>query len=71
MKNLNLLLLCFISINSIAQTLYYPPTNSDEWETIDPSTLSWCEENIDELYGFLEEKNTKAFLIFLKTERSF
>lgn len=47
-----------------AQNLYFPPINdSNEWETIDPDTLGYCEEQIEELYSFLESNNTKAFVL--------
>ena len=45
------------------QTSYFPPVNGNEWETIDPSSLGWCQENIDSLYDFLQGENTKAFIV--------
>jgi len=47
---------------SKAQTTYFPPLTGN-WETTSPSTLGWCNENIDSLYNYLNQKNTKAFLI--------
>lgn len=59
-----LLLLTFLCLNFLhAQVDYFPPLQGDEWETTDPATLGWCAENIDSLFNFLDEKNTKAFLI--------
>ena len=46
-----------------AQDLYFPPNFSEEWATIEPSELDWCNENIDNLNTFLEESNTNSFLI--------
>lgn len=49
-----------------AQNLYFPPlveTNENNWESIPISELEWCDERIDSLYTFLEEKNTKGFII--------
>ena len=45
-----------------AQTTYFPP-NTGNWETITPQSLGWCASNIDSLYNYLGQKNTKAFLI--------
>lgn len=45
------------------ETLYFPPLNSDEWETTALSELQWDETATQELYTFLEEKNTKAFIV--------
>ena len=66
MSNLKTLILSFLVAGSIAgtsQALYFPPINGDEWETMSPSDLGWCDERIDSMYGLLEENNTKAFII--------
>ncbi|MEM8900555.1 MAG: serine hydrolase [Bacteroidota bacterium] len=46
-----------------AQSYYFPPANGDSWASTDPTNLGWCSEHIDSLYTFLEEENTKAFLV--------
>lgn len=56
---LSLLLAPFAS----AQSSYFPPIEGGEWESIDPSTLGWCPDKVDALRTFLEEKNTKSFMI--------
>lgn len=43
--------------------IYFPPINSDDWETITPSDLGWNEGQIPALYEYLETKNTHAFII--------
>jgi len=51
---------------SHAQNLYFPPlveTEENKWETMSPSELEWCDERIDSLYTFLEQKNTKGFVV--------
>jgi CubicO group peptidase (beta-lactamase class C family) len=55
------LVLCLQS--AAAQELYYPPNNSAEWETISPEALGWCEDFIPPLLQYLDERNTKAFLL--------
>lgn len=42
---------------------YFPPNNSDTWETISMADLGWDMDAEQELYDFLEEKNTDAFII--------
>jgi len=52
--------------NSIltAQNLYYPPIDTSEnWETLNPETLGWCSDRINSLYTFLEQENTKGFIV--------
>ena len=46
-----------------AQALYFPPTSGTTWDTLSPSTLGWCQPNIDALYSYLQLKGTKAFII--------
>ncbi len=43
--------------------LYFPPTNSEPWETITPAEIGWCEAGLDTLSSFLEDRNTKAFIM--------
>ena len=61
---LYLFTLFVFSKNTNAQPLYYPPTSpSATWETTDPTTLSWCPDRINNLYAFLEQENTKGFIV--------
>jgi len=43
--------------------MYFPPTNSDTWETVSLSDLNWNENNLQPLFDFVDEKGTKAFII--------
>ncbi len=52
----------FIS-EQTATNLYFPPLNSTEWETTTLNELKWDEVAAQALYTFLEEKNTKAFIV--------
>lgn len=72
-----LFLLIFISLISCASSdeidnpispinldeLYFPPINSGAWETISLSDLGWNENNLQPLLNFVEEENSKAFII--------
>lgn len=63
------LLLTIICLTSIfqttsAQNLYFPPINNTAtWETISPSSLGWCEKEIDSLYDYLDQQDTKGFIV--------
>jgi len=64
MKKLLLLFTLFLLFQiSVAQQMYFPPIDSDDWETIDPDSLDWYTYKIPLLLNFLEETNTKAFLL--------
>jgi len=58
-----LLLLVIISKNVWAQNLYFPPVNSDIWETMDKGQLGWCDQKVDSLYDYLGQEGTKSFIL--------
>ncbi|TRX61838.1 serine hydrolase [Fulvivirga sp. M361] len=45
------------------QELYFPPLNSDVWETTDPASFNWCETSIDALYDYLAREQSKSFML--------
>ena len=47
----------------IATELYFPSTTSAEWETLSETELNWNTNTGTELQTYLEEQNTKAFII--------
>jgi len=65
MKKYFVLFLGLLSITaSNSQSVYYPPLSSSAtWETTSPSSLGWSPAKIDILYQFLEQENTKAFVV--------
>jgi CubicO group peptidase (beta-lactamase class C family) len=48
---------------SQAQNIYFPPASPLNWDTLSPSSLNWCPNKIDSLYSYLEQRNTKGFII--------
>ena len=54
---------CATCFNAPAQSLYFPPLSGSAWDTIAPAQLGWCPNKIDTLLQFLEDENTKAFLV--------
>lgn len=46
--------------------LYFPPLNSDTWETTAISELNWNADQLQPLLDYLEDKNTKSFIILHK-----
>ena len=47
----------------VDESIYYPPINSDTWETKSMAELNWNDNALQPLLDFLEEKNTKSFMI--------
>ncbi|MBK5272706.1 MAG: serine hydrolase, partial [Bacteroidia bacterium] len=43
--------------------LYFPPLTGTAWETTSASSLGWNEPLMNDLYTYLQQKNTKAFII--------
>lgn len=62
-KKIIFLGLILISISSVSQTTYFPPTTGTTWDTLSPSRLNWCPQRIDSLYSFLQKTNTKGFIV--------
>ena len=71
MKNF-LLLLLFIGILAcgneetepeIESKFYFPPIGSDLWETYTLESLNWNGAATDELYDFLSQNSTRAFIL--------
>jgi len=58
-----IILLSFIFLKVKTQNIYFPPINSNQWETMNPNQLNWSNANIDSLYQFLDLNNTKAFIL--------
>lgn len=52
-----------ITNNPTIESIYFPPINTNEWETVSPESLNWSTENLTDLYTFLEEKNSKSFIV--------
>ncbi len=46
-----------------APTNYFPPVGSTIWETTSAAPLGWNETELTNLYTYLQQKNTKAFII--------
>ena len=50
----------------VEDPIYFPPLNSDTWETTSVSDLNWNTTQLQPLLEYLEEKNTKSFIILHK-----
>lgn len=45
-------------------SLYFPPTDgSNTWATVQPDSLGWDISALNDLYSYLQSKDTKAFII--------
>ena len=57
------LIIALFSINSKASELYFPPIGQTEWMAISPDELGYEPAAIDSLYRFLDDNDTKAFIL--------
>ncbi|MFN5323654.1 MAG: serine hydrolase domain-containing protein [Bacteroidota bacterium] len=57
------LVLILQSNSAVSQSLYFPPNGVNQWDTLSPFTLGWCQDGIDSLNQFLDSNNTKAFIL--------
>lgn len=44
-------------------SMYFPDIDSQEWESSSPEELDWNSDAIDPLYDFLQQNNTRAFIV--------
>lgn len=63
MKMVLLLISLFFVVSFVQAQLYFPPLSGDTWETINPEDLGWCQNKIDSLYAYLDDQDTKAFIV--------
>jgi CubicO group peptidase (beta-lactamase class C family) len=47
------------------ETMYYPPTSGDTWETKTVASLNWNQSAIQPLKDYLIQKNSKSFMILV------
>lgn len=60
----SLLALALWTTAASAQQLYFPPPQANSaWETSGPEELGWCTDQLPPLLDFLEQSNTKAFIV--------
>ncbi len=62
MKKIFSIILLLFALQGKGQ-LYFPPLIGNTWETMSPASIGWCQPAIDSLYSFLEQRNTKGFII--------
>jgi CubicO group peptidase (beta-lactamase class C family) len=47
----------------VTETIYFPPTGTTEWATVAPESLGWKTVNLQALYDYLQQQDTRAFLV--------
>jgi CubicO group peptidase (beta-lactamase class C family) len=50
-------------LNPATQAIYFPPLGGNVWLTTPASSLAWNESELNNLYPYLQSKDTKAFII--------
>ncbi|MCF8278521.1 MAG: serine hydrolase [Flavobacteriales bacterium] len=56
-------LFILLGMDSNAQSVYFPPTTGSTWETMAPSELGWCQDSIAALIDYLDDEQSKAFIV--------
>jgi CubicO group peptidase (beta-lactamase class C family) len=61
---LTFLFFIFSHHKNYAQGIYFPPLSSTAfWDTLSPTALGWCTDKIDSLYDYLNQQDTKGFIV--------
>ncbi|WP_378106267.1 serine hydrolase domain-containing protein [Chryseobacterium sp. sg2396] len=50
-------------IPTSSEAMYFPPLNSDTWETKSFSSLGWHQDKVQDLLNYLETKHSKSFMV--------
>lgn len=59
-----IIIFSFFTQKILAQNLYFPPiSRAAQWDTVSPASMGWCANRIDSLYQFLQQENTKGFIV--------
>lgn len=48
---------------TLAQGLYFPPNDTDDWETVSAQSLGWSQDGLNNLFDYLDGEQTEALLI--------
>lgn len=60
----HIICLTTICLNCKGQDIYFSPlSNLANKETISPFSLGWCLNEIDTLYDYLQQENSKGFIV--------
>jgi hypothetical protein len=61
---LTFLFFIFSHHKNYAQGIYFPPLSGTAfWDTLSPAALGWCTDKIDSLYDYLNQQDTKGFIV--------
>ncbi len=63
MRNTLLSLLICATTSTFAQSLYFPPNTGKTWDTLSASSAGICPDETQQLYQFLQNSNSKAFIL--------
>lgn len=47
----------------MAEDIYFPPKINDNWQTLSLESIDWDSSQLNQLFDFLDSKNTKAFIV--------
>lgn len=58
----HLVFVLLVANRAHSQTTYFPPAG-ENWDTLNPQELNWCQDRIDSLYDYLQINQSKAFVL--------
>ncbi len=57
------LLTYLLTASTLCAQSYFPPKDSDVWETVSLDELGWCAEPLDSLLSYVERNDSRAFIV--------
>jgi CubicO group peptidase (beta-lactamase class C family) len=52
-----------LPVTPVNNVIYFPPITGTDWQTVTPASLNWDQTSLNDLYTYLQTKDTKAFII--------
>jgi CubicO group peptidase (beta-lactamase class C family) len=63
------LLFSYLGASSAHAQLYFPPLSGTTWDSSAVETIGWQAARLDSLYRYLDQTNTKAFIVLYRGKR--
>lgn len=58
-------IIALFGTSSLTAQFYYPPKTGGNWDTLSETRFGYCKLQIDSLYAFLDQTNTKSFTLLI------
>lgn len=65
MRRFECLIILLFCVTVAKAQIYFPPLSGNQWDTLSPKQLNWCEDSLQSVIQYVGENNSKALLILV------